>query len=142
MGLVISEEAIKRGFRIEKGLVVKYTLDDKGKILRKRKNWKSSIRGKSRQYIQDNCENRRCSTIHNLTIHHILPLSKGGDGDKENCKTLCRDCHDKVHGIPGSRKKKNKVKKVKKVNLIKSKILSSGDVLIVEKGLWGEYRIV
>ncbi|OYR49997.1 HNH endonuclease [Halorubrum sp. Eb13] len=32
-----------------------------------------------------------------LHCHHIIPKSKGGSHAKSNLKTLCRDCHNKVH---------------------------------------------
>lgn len=130
--LVLSKEAIKRGFRIENGLVVKYVLGEEGKLLRKRKNWRNSIRSKSRQYIKDRCE--RCGYKSNLSIHHIVNLSNGGNGDKDNCKTLCLNCHNLIHHKP--KKIKIKIKKVKKI------VESSENVLTLEIGLWGEYRII
>lgn len=41
-----------------------------------------------------------CSERRNLTCHHILPLSHGGDLlDLDNVATLCNNCHEKVtHG--------------------------------------------
>lgn len=32
-----------------------------------------------------------------LHVHHIIPISKGGDHSFENLITLCSDCHDKLH---------------------------------------------
>ena len=34
-----------------------------------------------------------CKTKDNLEIDHILPVSKGGTGDKSNLQTLCRSCN-------------------------------------------------
>lgn len=38
-----------------------------------------------------------------LHAHHKVPVSKGGSHEYSNLTTLCRDCHEQVHGhrIPG-----------------------------------------
>lgn len=33
-----------------------------------------------------------------LQLHHIVPLSNGGDHSDENLATLCEDCHKLAHG--------------------------------------------
>jgi hypothetical protein len=33
-----------------------------------------------------------------LHAHHIVPKSKGGTHNTSNLKTLCKDCHDAIHG--------------------------------------------
>lgn len=33
-----------------------------------------------------------------LHAHHIVPLSKGGTNDLYNLITLCKSCHERVHG--------------------------------------------
>jgi len=148
LGQVLSKEAIKRGFRIKGGRLAKYTKDG-----RKRNHWKSNYRHISKKYLKDKCENRRCNTIHNLTIHHKIPLSSAKSEkelrklcEKWNCQTLCEKCHKELeHRITlmnnNKIKKVKKVSKVPKVKLIKSKILSSEGILMLEKGLWGEYRL-
>lgn len=30
-------------------------------------------------------------------IHHIKPLSKGGNHDRNNLVALCHDCHEQAH---------------------------------------------
>lgn len=125
MVVELSKQAIKQGFRIEKGLLVKYILDSEGNLIRKRKNWKSSKRAYSRQFLEDSCSH--CSAQNNLTIHHKIPISLGGSKEKENCITLCKDCHVEIH--------KKLIKGVKKV-------CKQESFLVLEKGLWGEYRIV
>lgn len=40
-----------------------------------------------------------CGTQQNLTIHHIKPKRNGGNNNINNIKILCRECHDRVHGI-------------------------------------------
>lgn len=144
LGLVrISKKAIKQGFRTEGGKLVKY---DNG---RKRNHWKTPYRKISRKHLKDKCENRRCSTIHRLTIHHIIPLSSAKSEEelvelcrKDNCKTLCQKCHQELEQRitlkrNGKHKKKKKVKKSKKAIVNEGKPL-----LVLEKGLWGEYRII
>ena len=107
MELALSEVAIRQGFRVEKGRVVKYSIDAAGNLLRRRKNWANSYRAYSRQFIKDNCEN--CKTTFDLTIHHIVPLSKGGSKEEDNCQTLCRPCHDEAEGfIPKKKKRKGR----------------------------------
>ena len=136
--VVLSEEAINRGFRIEDGKVVKYSLDRFGNLLRRRKNWRNSERAYSRQFIKDACE--LCNCMQDLTIHHIVPLSKGGSREKNNCITLCRECHVEVHqGIKKIKKKghskvlnKSKKKPFKKIE----------GMLVLEETEWGGYRII
>ena len=31
-------------------------------------------------------------------VHHIIPLSKGGDNRESNLIALCCNCHSKIHG--------------------------------------------
>lgn len=35
----------------------------------------------------------------NLQIHHIVPVSKGGNDDLSNLVALCKSCHVKVHQV-------------------------------------------
>jgi 5-methylcytosine-specific restriction endonuclease McrA len=45
----------------------------------------------------------RCGSTRNLQVHHIVPLSEGGDRFAlSNLTTLCRDCHAKVGGDRGA----------------------------------------
>lgn len=46
----------------------------------------------------------RCETRQqrNLTVHHIIPRSEGGEENAENLVTLCIDCHNIVE-IAGCR---------------------------------------
>jgi len=121
----LSNEAISRGFRSEKGVVIKYAIDG-----RKRKNWKTR-RGYSRQFIKDLCE--KCKKNKNLTVHHIIPLNKKKDYSESNCQTLCRGCHDKKHNMKNNPNKKRK----KKINKLKEESL-----LMLERDDWGSYRII
>lgn len=37
----------------------------------------------------------QCSSVKNLEIDHIIPLSRGGRHDEDNMQTLCRPCNRK-----------------------------------------------
>jgi len=39
----------------------------------------------------------KCKSIKDLEIDHILPISKGGDGELDNLQVLCRKCNRKKH---------------------------------------------
>lgn len=42
------------------------------------------------------CQNPSCRSTKNLTIDHIIPISKGGSrGKKENWQVLCKRCNQK-----------------------------------------------
>lgn len=47
-------------------------------------------------------ECRRRGMDHELDMHHILPLGKGGDDTLDNVTTLCKwgDCHKLKHRRP------------------------------------------
>ena len=38
-----------------------------------------------------------CETLEGLTVHHIHPLSEGGEDDELNAILLCEECHKKTH---------------------------------------------
>lgn len=40
----------------------------------------------------------KCGDKNNLTVHHRTPLSIGGTNELANLTTLCRQCHEEVHG--------------------------------------------
>lgn len=44
-----------------------------------------------------NCRCAKCNSQDNLHIHHIVPLSQGGDNNLSNLILLCQFCHKKVH---------------------------------------------
>lgn len=45
--------------------------------------------------IRDNFRCGYCDTIYDLTIDHIIPTSKGGKTNFENCITACHPCNHK-----------------------------------------------
>lgn len=130
----LNQELIKKGFRIENGRLEKYTIEG-----RKRKNWKSNHRGKSQKFMKEKCE--KCGSTENLTIHHVIPLSKNVIISEKNCSTLCRKCHDKVHGMIPNGKKNKKIKKKVRSKKHKTKKKKIG-VLWLEQDEWGSFRII
>ncbi len=44
---------------------------------------------------RDGYECKQCKTQNDLTIDHILPISKGGSDQLENLRFLCRTCNSK-----------------------------------------------
>ena len=57
-------------------------------------NW-SEISRQARQRDGNQCGN--CNSVHDLHVHHIIPLSKGGTSSLSNLRTLCKSCHGKLH---------------------------------------------
>lgn len=43
---------------------------------------------------------QHCGSTTGLSVHHIIPLSSGGDSTAANLRVLCHDCHQKEHGHP------------------------------------------
>lgn len=41
---------------------------------------------------------RKCGSRNNLHIHHIKWRSRGGSNRAENLTTLCKPCHERIHG--------------------------------------------
>lgn len=39
-----------------------------------------------------------CGDNKNLSVHHKVPISEGGNNDRKNLITVCRMCHAKIHG--------------------------------------------
>jgi 5-methylcytosine-specific restriction endonuclease McrA len=54
-------------------------------------------RNKRLMYRRDRWHCRNCNTTQNLTPHHIMFQSQGGDDSLDNLVTLCLKCHDDVH---------------------------------------------
>lgn len=61
-----------------------------------------------RQYVleRDAYKCQACFTEDFLTVHHIVPkhLNRALWTETDNGITLCRDCHDEIHGIKRRRK--------------------------------------
>ena len=56
--------------------------------------------GDSRENIikRDDNKCQNCAKEDNLEVHHIVPISQGGDRVESNCITLCQECHKAAHG--------------------------------------------
>ncbi len=39
-----------------------------------------------------------CGSLHNVQLHHIIPIEEGGTDGIDNAIPLCPNCHDEVHG--------------------------------------------
>lgn len=48
---------------------------------------------------RDNYKCVRCNDVENLLVHHVLPISLGGNNEYSNLITLCNPCHKKAHDI-------------------------------------------
>lgn len=135
---------IQAGFQIDNnGFLAKYT-----EYGRRRKHWKSSCRGKSRQFLKENCET--CGLGYReseLTIHHKIPLRHAIVITEENCQTLCRPCHDeeefRLNGVASNKKpsEKKRFSRMKKENIKEQVVKRRIKKATFVKGLWGEYRI-
>lgn len=44
------------------------------------------------------CQNCGRGKSHNLEVHHVVPIKKGGSNKISNLQTLCKDCHKAIHG--------------------------------------------
>lgn len=38
-----------------------------------------------------------CGSVEKLNIHHIIPISKGGQNTMSNLEVLCSKCHHLIH---------------------------------------------
>jgi len=45
--------------------------------------------------VRDDYKCMYCGAISNLTIDHIIPISRGGKSNFENCTTSCQPCNNK-----------------------------------------------
>lgn len=49
-------------------------------------------------YFRDNWHCRHCNSANGLDPHHVIFKSAGGKDVPNNLLTLCRKCHDDIHG--------------------------------------------
>lgn len=57
---------------------------------------------------RDNHQCQICGKREDLSVHHIIPLSAGGDSTAGNLRVLCHPCHQKEHGHPARANRKNR----------------------------------
>jgi hypothetical protein len=44
------------------------------------------------------CKNQLClNNTPEITMHHIIKQSRGGEDTEDNCVTLCKSCHKRYH---------------------------------------------
>jgi hypothetical protein len=48
---------------------------------------------------------RKCGKSSDLSVHHIIPLSEGGNSMPKNLITLCSECHDGINAYGGGMKR-------------------------------------
>lgn len=81
----------------------------------KRKEFMSLVQ---RGIIKLNSSCYICGNTNNLQLHHIIPLSNGGDNRATNIITLCGECHGKVHNNEGLKMAREKIVQKKKGSFI------------------------
>lgn len=72
------------------------------------KTVRNSIRKETKQNVfkRDGCKCLICGSTDNLTLDHIIPISRGGSNEKENLQTFCSKCNnDKGNRMPNLLKK-------------------------------------
>lgn len=52
---------------------------------------------RSMVYERDGYRCKACGATENLSLDHIIPVSKGGSDDPQNLQTLCRRCNSVKH---------------------------------------------
>lgn len=81
-----------------------WTPPDPPGATRQRRYSAAKIAPAKRRYVydRDSYMCRRCGTLDDLSIDHIIPRSRGGGNEVENLQTLCRSCNSskgaKCHG--------------------------------------------
>jgi 5-methylcytosine-specific restriction endonuclease McrA len=60
------------------------------------KKWPKKL--KNRIMNRDGRKCRICGSTHNLTIDHIVPVSKGGSNREHNLMVLCNGCNQTKAG--------------------------------------------
>jgi len=59
-----------------------------------------AIKGWKLQVHERECHQCKiCGSRSGLTVHHKLPVSRGGKGCLENCVCWCKRCHNLYHKI-------------------------------------------
>lgn len=62
---------------------------------RKGKRKRVSTRVALAVFDRDGYECRKCKTRKNLTVDHVIPVSRGGQTEMDNLQTLCGDCNSR-----------------------------------------------
>jgi len=70
-----------------------------GWVLKRRRNYFKSVKGQIKGTFRKRGELKCavCGAESGLELHHILPLSMGGDNDIGNMMVLCTDHHKEIH---------------------------------------------
>ena len=70
-------------------------LNDNYKVNKSPYNRKVSKTNRKLTYIRDNYSCVYCGSKKNLTVDHIIPVSRGGSNELSNLMTLCVWCNSK-----------------------------------------------
>ncbi|WP_380675530.1 HNH endonuclease [Salinigranum sp. GCM10025319] len=86
-----------------KGHARRFYWDDEKKRVRE-KRWSRRQRDTQAppqlvKYVRDRDRNQcvRCRSEHNLVVHHVTPVTSGGEAEEANLITLCNECHSDAH---------------------------------------------
>jgi len=71
------------------------------------RDWKKAVH--QRDKVCRYCKHEG-SKANPLTVHHIIPVCKGGTNDLNNLLLLCKLCHHELHKAKGFPTKKRKKK--------------------------------
>lgn len=84
---------------LKHGLVSSAEVSAYDKQQKKDRSKRGYISNKVRQAVLQRDGNKclLCGSKDNLTIGHIMPISRGGNSDIENLQTLCSSCSRSVH---------------------------------------------
>lgn len=70
---------------------------ERKKIRSQQSNLRTKLNGKYDICTCDMCNGK--FAFSDIEIHHVIPVSKGGDNNEKNLMFLCKDCHIKANKI-------------------------------------------
>lgn len=77
----------------------------------------------------------KCGSKESLQIHHILPLSEGGQNNIDNLILLCHSCHQKEHPYKINQFNDNKVSLDMQGNFIRNVIMRKTKLSIINQAI-------
>ena len=57
----------------------------------------TTVKWKQEVHERDCHKCKICGSTYRLTVHHKLPVTRGGQGNLENCVCWCQICHRVFH---------------------------------------------
>jgi 5-methylcytosine-specific restriction protein A len=61
-------------------------------------NTKRRIKKRDDYRCAEVIDGKRCGSVIDLEVDHVVPREQGGTNDDDNLITRCRDCHLRKHG--------------------------------------------